>query len=241
MIANGLNDPDIIDAESWNIEDIDYSSQESNNADSTWQQREREGWKTYNTNSSEGETENRRKKSKRPHRGIHSWVIKKFTDPDPTNPNKRIPNYTRITTAWRVINWAIIFLIDWYFIAFLFDKTILKVLPYAIPGVKWESGLKVVAFFIAVIIAICASKETNKDDMRHATAVLFSLVPMVALFIVGEVGPLGLVLAGAVWVSVYREKILTDAKVRRTPPKKERCDIHRDEKGRVTGFDKYNV
>lgn len=144
-------------------------------------------------------------------------------------------------TVWRSINWFIVWRICCTFITFLLDETFFDTIPYVAPGIPWSGVLKMIGFFIALNVALNASEETNKDDFRFATAVALSAIPTIFMIFAGRMGLFNLFIAGCLSFSVYREKIYTDANVRRTPPKKERTEITRDEKGNPKTIDKYNV
>ncbi len=145
-----------------------------------------------------------------------------------------------IATIWRSINWFIVWRILCTFITFLFEHTFLGLLAYVLPGIPWAGALKMISFFFALNVALNASKETNKDDFRFATAVALSAIPTILMMFAGRMGLFNLFIAGCLCFSIYREKIYTDAKVRRTPPKKKRRELHRTEDGGLI-LDEYDV
>lgn len=145
-----------------------------------------------------------------------------------------------IATIWRLINWFIVWRILCTLITFLFEDTLVGILAYVLPGIPWVGALKMISFFFALNVALNASKETNKDDFRFATAVALSAIPTILMMFSGRMGLFNLFIAGCLCFSIYREKIYTDAKVRRTPPKKKRRELHRTEDGGLI-FDEYDV
>lgn len=154
--------------------------------------------------------------------------------------NKATKSSTVIATIWRVINWFIVWRILCTLITFLFEDTLVGLLAYVLPGIPWAGALKMISFFFALNVALNASKETNKDDFRFATAVALSAIPTIFMIFAGRMGLVNLFIAGCLCFSVYREKIYTDAKVRRTPPKKKRRELHRTEDGGLI-LDEYDV
>lgn len=154
---------------------------------------------------------------------------------------KKLKRNGRIAVIWRVINWLIVYAVSAKFITFLFNKTPLGYIYKVIPGVPWLSATKMIFFFFCLCVALAASYETNKDDFRFAAGVALISIPTILMLVVGEAGLFSLFIAGSVTFSIYREKIYTDAKVRRTAPKKDRTDIDLDkENGKVT-IDRYQV
>lgn len=154
-------------------------------------------------------------------------------------PKKMTKGSKVIATIWRGINWFIVWRILCRFITFLFKDTLAGILPYVFPGIPWAGALKMITFFFALNVAFNASAETNKDDFRFASAVALSAIPTILMMFAGKMGLFNLFVAGCLCFSVYREKIYTDAKVRRTPPKKKRRELHRTEDGVI--FDEYDV
>lgn len=145
-----------------------------------------------------------------------------------------------IVRIWRGINWFIVWLILCAFVTFFFGETKARVLPYIAPGIPWAGALKMITFFFALNAAFNASEETNKDDFRFATAVALSAIPTILMMFAGRMGLFNLFIAGCLCFSVYREKIYTDANVRRTSPKKKRRKLYRTEDGGII-IDEYDV
>ncbi len=154
-------------------------------------------------------------------------------------PKKMTKGSKLVATIWRGINWFIVWRILCRLITFLFNDTLAGILPYVFPGIPWAGALKMITFFFALNVAFNASAETNKDDFRFASAVALSAIPTILMMFAGKMGLFNLFVAGCLCFSVYREKIYTDAKVRRTPPKKKRRELHRTEDGVI--FDEYDV
>lgn len=156
-------------------------------------------------------------------------------------PKKTTKGSTVIATIWRAINWFIVWRILCTLITFLFEDTYLGSLAYVLPGIPWAGALKMISFFFALNVALNASKETNKDDFRFASAVALSAIPTILMMFAGRMGLFNLFIAGCLCFSVYREKIYTDSKVRRTPPKRKRTEFHRDEDGRLSDIEHFDV
>ena len=154
-------------------------------------------------------------------------------------PKKMTKGSKLVATIWRGINWFIVWCILCAFITFLFKDTYVRILAYVLPGIPWAGALKMITFFFALNVAFNASAETNKDDFRFASAVALSAIPTILMMFAGRMGLFNLFIAGCSCFSIYREKIYTDAKVRRTPPKKKRRELHRTEDGVI--FDEYDV
>ena len=143
-------------------------------------------------------------------------------------------------TVWRLINWFIVWRILCTFITFLFEESRLATVPYVAPGISWAGALKMISFFFALNVALNASRETNKDDFSFASAVALSAIPTIFMIFAGRMGLVNLFIAGCLCFSVYREKIYTDAKVRRIPPKRKRRTLRKTKKGKLV-FDEYDV
>ena len=155
-------------------------------------------------------------------------------------PKKMTKGSKLIATIWRGINWFIVWRILCALITFLFKYTFIGVLAYVAPGIPWAGALKMVLFFFALNIAFNASAETDKDKFRFGAAVALSAIPTIFLMFAGEMGLFNLFIAGCISFSAYREKIYTDARVRRTPPKKKRRELHTTDDGHII-LDEYNV
>lgn len=155
-------------------------------------------------------------------------------------PKKMTKGSKLVATIWRGVNWFIVWRILCRLITFLFKDTYVGLLAYVLPGIPWEEALKMITFFFALNVAFNASAETNKDDFRFASAVALSAIPTVLMILAGKMGLFNLFITGCLCFSIYREKIYTDAKVRRTPPKKKRRELHRTEDGGLI-LDEYDV
>ncbi len=159
--------------------------------------------------------------------------------------SKKMTREELIARRWRLINWFIIWIICCMFITFLFEKTFFRLLPYIAPWIPWTEALKILVLYLAIDTAWNSSEETNKDKFRYITALALALIPTIIMLftvkIVSIIRLFNLCIACGVCISAHKEKIYTDAKVRRTPPKKKRTEFHRDEYGRMSGIDHYDV
>lgn len=153
---------------------------------------------------------------------------------------KKVVSNKVIAVIWRALNWLFICSITLHFTQFLFRKTFFNVLPYVAPGIPWEGAVKIIFFILALNVAFNSSAETTRDKFRFNAGVALSGIPTMLMLLAGEVGLFSLFWAGLISFSVYREKIFTDSKVRRTPPRRKRRELSRTEDGKII-FDEYDV
>ena len=158
--------------------------------------------------------------------------------------SKKMTREELIARRWRLINWFIIWIICCMFITFLFEKTFFRLLPYIAPWIPWTEALKILVLYFAIDTAWNSSEETNKDKFRYITALALALIPTIIMLftvkIVSIIRLFNLCIACGVCISAHKEKIYTDANVRRIPPKKKRKKLYKNKEGEIV-FDEYDV